>query len=140
MFYKPIYISVPAGCCERLCSASVNFFEDSFNAFAHFIMGDLLEHLPTLDWAVFGPKWHDPCAPPSLFTRSHPRATFFCFPEWKKSSNVNVLLIWKRENKNGRSTKRYQNWWVQKLFLSSGKKVFIGLLHQMESTLKVTEV
>ena len=28
-------------CCERLCSASVNFFEDSFDLFAHFIMGDL---------------------------------------------------------------------------------------------------
>ena len=27
-------------CCERLHSASVNFFEDSFNAFAYFLMGD----------------------------------------------------------------------------------------------------
>ena len=28
-------------CCERLHLASVNFFEDSFNVFAHFVMGDL---------------------------------------------------------------------------------------------------
>ena len=34
--------------CEKLSSASVDFFEDSFNAFAHFMMADLLEHLPTL--------------------------------------------------------------------------------------------
>ena len=34
------------GCCERLHSASVSFFEDSFNMFAHFMMGDLRAHLP----------------------------------------------------------------------------------------------
>ena len=28
-------------CSERPHSASVNFFEDSFNVFAHFMMGDL---------------------------------------------------------------------------------------------------
>ena len=35
-------------CCERLRSASVNIFEDSFNMFAHFVMGGLQAHLPTL--------------------------------------------------------------------------------------------
>ena len=37
-------------CCERLHSAAVNFFfflEDSFNACAHFMRGDLRVHLPT---------------------------------------------------------------------------------------------
>ena len=34
-------------CCERLCPASVNFFEDSYSAFAHFMMSDLQGHLPT---------------------------------------------------------------------------------------------
>ena len=33
--------------CERLCSASVNFFL-RLNAFAHFVMGDLRMHLLTL--------------------------------------------------------------------------------------------
>ena len=28
-------------CCERLHSASVNFFLNAFNAFAHFMMDDL---------------------------------------------------------------------------------------------------
>ena len=42
--------------------------------------------------------------------------------------------------KNGRSTKRHQNQRIQKLFRAVGKTVSIGVLHQMESTLKVTEV
>ena len=32
-------------CCERLHLASVNFFEDPFTMFAHFMMGDLQAHL-----------------------------------------------------------------------------------------------
>ena len=32
-------------CRERLCLASVNFSLKSFNAFAHFVMGDLRAHL-----------------------------------------------------------------------------------------------
>ena len=56
--------------CERLHLASVNFFEDSFNAFAHFTMGDLQAHLPTHAEcsAVFDQKWHDPGARPTQFT------------------------------------------------------------------------
>ena len=42
------------------------------------------------------------------------------------------------KQKNGRGTKRHQNQQLQKL-LSSGKNVSIGVLHQMESTLQVTE-
>ena len=48
--------------------------------------------------AGFHQKPHDPCAPPSLFTRSH-GGMFFCFPEWKKSSKRNILPMWKRWNK-----------------------------------------
>ena len=45
-----------------------------FNTFAHFMMGDLWAHLPTLCWVLssFWPKTAWPCAPLSLFTRSHP--------------------------------------------------------------------
>ena len=50
-------------CCERLCLASVNFFEDSFNAFFHVMMGDLRAHLPTLRW-VFASFWQKNCTTP----------------------------------------------------------------------------
>ena len=41
-------VSVYQWCgCERLCSASVNFFEASFSVFSHFMMGDLRVHLDT---------------------------------------------------------------------------------------------
>ena len=43
------------------------------------------------------------------------------------------------KQKNGRSTKRHQNEQVQTLFWAM-EKVSIGVSHQMESTLKVTEV
>ena len=43
------------------------------------------------------------------------------------------------ETKNSRITKRHQNWWVQNCF-AQWKKILIGVLHQMESTWKVTEV
>ena len=44
------------------------------------------------------------------------------------------------ETKNDRSTKRHQNWWDQKLFWAVEKKVSIAVLHQMESSLKMTEI
>ena len=34
--------------------------------------------------AVFDPKWHDPCAPPSLFTQSRPQQVSL-FPWMKKA-------------------------------------------------------
>ena len=43
-----------------------------------------------------------------------------------------------KQTKNGRITKSHRNLWVQKL--SSGENVSIGVLNQMESTSKVTEI
>ena len=129
-------------CCIRL---QWMFFQDSFNSFAHFTTGDLRVHLPTPRWAFssFLPKTHGPQAPHSLVTRPHPE-WLFCFSRWKKSSKGNILPMWKRwntqTNKKSRNTKRHQNRWVQKLFWAVGKNILIGVLHQMESTLKVTEV
>ena len=34
--------------------------------------------------SAFDQKWHDPRAPPSLFTQSHPLETFSLFPLMKK--------------------------------------------------------
>ena len=74
-------------CCERLHSASVNFFfEDSLNTFAHFMMGDLRAHLPTPHWlfSSFWPKtgW-SPCPTCPIYPIL-PWANVFCFPGWKK--------------------------------------------------------
>ena len=89
---------------------------------------------------IFDTKWHDPHALPSLFIWSHPEWLLFCFLEEKSPQMQMFCQCGRGETKNGRSTKRHQNWCVQKLFLNSGKNVLKGVLHQMESTLKVTEV
>ena len=44
------------------------------------------------------------------------------------------------ETKNGRNTKKHKNQQVQKLFWAVEKSVSLGVPHQMESTLKLTEV
>ena len=67
-------------CChERLCSASVNFFKDSFNVFAHSMMGDLQAHLSIPSW-VFSTFWPKTEIPPCPTLPIHPilsQATFF---------------------------------------------------------------
>ena len=108
--------------------------------FNEFFLKSLSVHLPISWWviynhncphhaecsAVFDKKmaW-SPC-PPLRIHSILPQSTFsFCFPGWKKSSKGNTLLMWKRWNKNSRSTKRHQNWLIQTLFWAVGKKVLI---------------
>ena len=138
-------------CCERLHLASVNIFEDFLNIFVHFMMGNLWVHLPTLHW-VFSSFWPKTIWPPSPTIPIHqisPWATFFGFPKGKSPQREMVCRCGKGgTNKQSRSTKRHQNQWVQNLFLKtgfstqnlSGKNILIGVLHQVESTLKVTDV
>ena len=59
----------------------------------------------------------------------------FCFvsPDENSPQREMFCQCGRREKKNGRSTKS------SKTVLSSEKKVSIGILHQMEITLKVTE-
>ena len=147
------------GECSRNPSASVyqlvllweavfsfsEFFFKNFNAFAHFMMGDsqaYLQHHAECS-AIFDPKQHDPPAPPSLLTWPHLTLSnffSFCFPRWEKCPQRETCYQCGRaETKNGRSTKQRQNR-VQKLFQTVGKNnISIGVLHQMESALKVTE-
>ena len=70
-----------------------------------------------------------------------PQATFF-FVSPDEKSHQREMLCWcgTGETKNDKSTERHQNRWDQKLFWAVKKQVSIGILHQMESTLKVTEV
>ena len=104
VFQGPICISVLAGIVVRGCIWLQWIFLKTFNTFAHFIMGDLQGHLPTLCWVFsrfcffFLPKmaW-----PPCLALPIHPispqGALFVClFPWMKKFSKGNVLPMWKR--------------------------------------------
>ena len=47
-------------CCERRYVASVNFFW-RLNEFAHFTVGDLQTHLPTLRWVFSSFRWDNIC-------------------------------------------------------------------------------
>ena len=107
--------------CERLRSDTGNFFED-FQHVHPFHDGWFMSASAHTS-SVFSSFWPKTAWP--LWPRPHPshhsldltQATFFCFPKWKKSSKGNVWPMWKRwKQKKGRSTKRHQNRWVQKLF------------------------
>ena len=126
--------------CERLHSASVNFFEDSFNALAHFMVGDLRTHLPTLCWVFnrFSPKTAWPPCPTLLPISPHlAPSDVFLFPHEK--SPPREMFCWDVEEVKQKTTKRQENLDVRNCF-EQWKNVPIGVLHQMESTLKVTEV
>ena len=101
--------------CSRNASLSVYqlalFWEAAFS-FSEIFLKILSMHL-TISWwvtcectcpycaecsAVFDPNQHDPYAPPSLFTWSHPECIFL-FTLWRKFSKGNVLPMWKKWNK-----------------------------------------
>ena len=103
VFKEPVCISMPAGIVVRGCiRLQWRFFEDSFNMFAHFMMGDLQVHLPTLCW-LFSSFWPKAAWPPCPTLSIHS-----ILPQWlfllvsldeEKSSNGNCLLVWKRWDK-----------------------------------------
>ena len=90
--------------------------------------------------AIFDQKRHDLHPPPTLFTWCYPEWLFFVSLDENRLERVTVGRCGRAETKNSRSTKRHQNWRVQKLFWAAGEKVLIGASHQEDSTLKVTEV
>ena len=111
--------------CERLHSASVNVFWRLFQ-FVHFRMDDIWALLPTPCWgsAVFEHKWHDHHAPASLFTQSRLSEFFFLFPLDEKNFQRETFCHCGRgETKNGSSTKRHQNWQVQKVIWAVKKSL-----------------
>ena len=76
-------------CCERLGTASVNFyvFRNSFNVFAHFMMGDLHVHLTILCWVFsnFWPKMAWSWCPNLSIYQISPQVTFFFVSPEEKS-------------------------------------------------------
>ena len=129
-------------CCERLHSASVNFFWRLFQHICLFHDGGFTivpaHTVPRaqqfLTKTGMAPVPHPPHSP--LLT---PNNTFFVLSDVKSPQREMLCQCGRGETKNSRSTKRHQNWWVQNCF-EQWEKVLIGVLHQMESTLKVTEV
>ena len=77
-------------------------------------------HTPLECSAVFDPKQHDPHAPPSLFTGSHPKHLFFVVVSLmkrvlKKKHFANVEEVKQTKRKKAEALKRHQNQQVQKL-------------------------
>ena len=72
-----------------------------------------------------------------------PRATFLCFPNekvLKEKHFANVEEVKQINKKKWQKHEKTSKLMSSKTVLSSGKNVLIGVLHQMESTLTVTEV
>ena len=126
-------------CCERLHSASVNFFWRSCQCVCPFHEGWFTSapaHT-SLSAQQFWPKTAWPPCPTLPVHMFSPWVTFFCLSRRKKSTMGNILLMWKswnKQTKNGRHPKSHQNQQIQNLFWE-WKKILIGVLHQMESTL-----
>ena len=125
--WEPICIRVPTGIVVKACvQLQWNSFEDSFNAFAYFMMDDLWAHLPTpcRVFSRFWPKMSWPPGPTLFIHLIIPRGVFCLFPWIKK----------------GLKGKHFADVEEEKLFWAVGKNASIGALHQMESTLKVNKI
>ena len=133
-----LYQCTSCCCCERLHSVWVNFFEDSFNAFAHFTMGDLRAHLPTPRWVLssFWPKMAWTQCPALPIHPISPWVTFLLFPQMKR------VLKGKRfaHVEEVKQKKKAEALKGSKLTTSKTSELWKNILQQMESMLKVTEV
>ena len=129
-------------CCERLHLDSVNFLEDSFNTFAHFMMGDLQTHLPTTPGVqqCLTPKWHDPHAPPSLFTWFLPEWLFCLFAQVKKVlRGKHFADVEEVKQKTAEALKDIKMDEFRNCF-EQWKKCLNSCIASVERALKVTEV
>ena len=141
----PLVVQAPLlGECSRSPSVSVDqlaLLWEAVFGFSEFFLKTLSIHLPISSWVIyerpcphrvewseiFDQKWHDSCAPRSLFTQSLPqqRETF--------------CQCRRRETKNGRNTKDIKIDAFKNCF-EQWKKISVGPLHRMGSTLMMTEV
>ena len=123
-------------CCERLRLASVDFLFVCF-------LKTLSVRLPVSWWVIYKCTCPHSTECSAVFDLPvylvSPRVTFFVSGDEKVLKGKRFADVKEVKQKNGRSTKRYPNWLVQKL-VSSGENISVGVLPQMESILKVTEV
>ena len=105
-------------------------------------MGDLQVHLIHCAEcsAVFDQKQHDLCAPPSYSPDLAPGSFFVLLVsrDEKSPQRETYCQCGIGETKNGRSTKRHISDF--KNCFEQWKNVSMAILHQMESTLKVTKI
>ena len=153
-----LYRLHPLGVCSRNPSVSVYhlvllweaefgfsefFFEHSYNMFAHFMM---MIYEPTCPHhaectAVFDQKQHDPHVPPSLFTESYSKGHFiFVSPDEESPQREMFCQCERGETKKMTEALKAIKIDEFRNCLEQLKKVSIGVLHWMESTLTVTEV
>ena len=142
----------PLGECSRNPSVSVNhlvvLWEAVFSlieffwrlsTFAHFTMGDLQAHLPTLYW-VFISFWSKKAWPAWPTLLIHPVSTHVTFVSLMKiSSKGSIFPMWRSETK--KQLKHKKTLMTSKnCFEQRKRNVSVSVLYQMESALNVTEV
>ena len=152
-----LYRLPPPGECHRNPSVSVyqlvflweaafsfsESFEDSFSAFAHFMMGDLWAHLSTRRW-VFSSFWPETawllCLMLPIYLILLWVTFFLLFSQMKKVlkgkqfASVEEVKQQTAESLKGIKINMFKN-----CFEQWGKHLN-SVLYQIESTLKVTEV
>ena len=110
-------------CCERLCSPSVNFFEDFFKAFFYFMMGDLQVHPPTTCslFSSFWPKMTWTLCPtlPIHLIVTPATFSFVCSPGWKSPQSETFCQYERGETETAEAPKgikiyKFKNWAVEK--------------------------
>ena len=107
-----LYQCVSWRCCERRRLATVHFF---WRLLQWWVIDECTCPHGAECSAVFDQEQHDPHAPPSLFTYLAPRLVCL-FPSMKKVlKRKHFADVEEAETKNGRSIKRHQNRWIQKL-------------------------
>ena len=112
-------------CCESLCLALVNFFLEDFQCICPF-HGGWFTHTPahtTLSVQQFLTKNGMTPMPYLPYLPELTLSNFFCFPRRKSPQRETFCQCGRGETKNGRSTKRHQNWCVQKLFWAVEKRL-----------------
>ena len=116
------------------------FFEDSFNTFIHFMMDDLSAPNHTmLSVQQFLTKNSMTSMPhPPYFPNLSPSGFLFVSLDERSPQRETFCQCRRGDMKNSKNIKRHRNRQVQKL--EQWKNVSVGVVHQMESTLKVTEI
>ena len=91
---------------ESAFSFSECFFEESFNTFAHFMMGELQVHLPMLCWvsSSFLSKTWPPCSTLPIHLIS-PQVTYFIFLDEKSPQSKAFYRCGRGEQKTAEALK-----------------------------------
>ena len=130
-------------CCDRMHLASVNIFLKTLSMCLPFSWWVIYECTCPYHGecsAVFEQKQHDPHSLSSLFTWSCPKWLFNLFPQVKNVHKGKCFADVEEVKQKTAETLKSIKIDESNCFEQWKKNVSIGILHQMESTLKVTGV